>query len=256
MPSVVAYHRPIDLDDAANLLKQPRHRALGGGTVVVPEARLITEDGVSVVDLQDLGLNHISVDSAASELTIGSGVTLGGLIENPNTPQLLCELAGRELPSTMRFQATIGGTVAQGNADSLLLAGLLVHDAMVHCHGEDAVSLSQFLRTGAGTRLVTSITIDLGVQNGAVASTGRTPADVPIVAAVAAIAGDETVRLALTGVASTPVLVAPANHADPRSALNPPSDFRGSSQYRLHLADVLAKRVLAQLDPTTQGANQ
>ena len=78
---------------------------------------------------------------------------------------------------------------------------------------------------------------------GTIAVTGRTPADVPILAAVARRAGSKF-RLALTGVAATPLLVDPD---EPIAGLTPPSDFRGSSDYRLHLAATLAARVVQKL---------
>ncbi len=76
----------------------------------------------------------------------------------------------------------------------------------------------------------------------ATARTGRTPADVPIVAAVGRHNGD-TLLLALTGVASTPRLVDQTDI----EALEPPADFRGSAEYRRHLAAVLIRRVVDDL---------
>ena len=48
----------------------------------------------------------------------------------------------------------------------------------------------------------------------------------------------------LTGVASTPILVKPAEVG----VLHPPGDFRGSSDYRRHLAGILTQRVVDQLE--------
>ena len=55
---------------------------------------------------------------------------------------------------------------------------------------------------------------------------------------------DGVTTVALTGVASTPVLIDPG---DPTSGLEPLGDFRGSADYRLHLASVLTDRILASL---------
>ena len=93
-----------------------------------------------------------------------------------------------------------------------------------------------------GSRLVTSVSVAVDGE-GAVAATGRTPADVPIVAAVARRSGDE-VRLALTGVGPYPIEV---DTADPTAGLTPTGDFRGSAAYRIHLAGVLSARVLEEL---------
>ena len=68
--------------------------------------------------------------------------------------------------------------------------------------------------------------------------------DTAIVAAHARRDDDGTLRLALTGVGTTPSLVAP----DDLDALDPPGDFRGSSEYRKEMAGILARRALAQLE--------
>lgn len=242
MPSVLAYHRPGSLDEATTLLAGPNRRALGGGTVVVPAARRDRGDGIEVVDLQGLGLAGVSVDD--DRLEIGAMVRLGDLVTDHAVPALVRDLARRELPSALRNQATVGGTVALGEADSVLLAGLLVHDAQVALHGQDPIPLAQSLAECVGQRLVTAVSVAVD-GHGAVAVTGRTPADVPIVAAVGRRAADDQVRLALTGVGPFPLEVDPA---DPTAGLEPIGDFRGSADYRIHLAGVLSARVLEELD--------
>ena len=71
-------------------------------------------------------------------------------------------------------------------------------------------------------------------------ATGRTPADTPIVSVAVRRCSDGD-RMAVTGVAPTPVLVDPEN---PTVSLQPPSDFRGDSEYRMHLVKILASRAL------------
>lgn len=253
MPSVLAYHRPTTLDEASALLAESNRRAIGGGTVAVPEGRIATESGIELVDLQALGLDSVSV--SADRLVIGAMVRLGDLAgtatptnpDIPEIPELIRELARRELPSTLRNQATVGGTVALGDSDSLLLAGLLVHGALVHLHGQDPITLEQSLEECVGARVVTAVSIELDVDANeggtAVAGTGRTPADTPIVAAVARRTDGE-LRLALTGMAPSPVLVDPSDAA---AGLEPPGDFRGSTDYRRHLATTLSARVIGEL---------
>lgn len=240
MPSVLAYHRPGTLEEASTLLAGPNRTAIGGGTVAVPSARIQTDSGVEVVDLQGLGLDSIDIDDDA--VTLGAMVRLGTIVNDDRMPDLIRDLAQRELPSALRNQATIGGTVALAEPDSLLLAGLLACEASVHRHGSDPIELGALLGAGSSKGLITHVQISRsGI--GATAATGRTPADVPIVSAIARSSGGST-RLALTGVAATPILVDPA---DPIAGLDPPSDFRGSAAYRTHLASVLAARVLEEV---------
>lgn len=240
MPSVLAYHRPGSLDEAATLLSDPNRRAIGGGTIVVPDARVARDTGVELVDLQALGLDGIDV--AAGEVRVGAMARLGDAAADNRLPELLRDLARRELPSALRNQATFGGTVALVDPDSVLLAGLLVHGASVHLHGVDPVALKDLLAVGVGDNIVTSVSIEtMGV--GAIAVTGRTPADVPIVSAVAR-RSNGGITLALTGVAAVPVLVDPAQ---PTAGLSPAGDFRGSVDYRLHLASVLSARAISEV---------
>ena len=155
-------------------------------------------------------------------------------------PVVVREAARREQPSTLRAQATVGGCIATGDPESEVLAALLVHAAVVDVVGRagteqlplEAVLAALPLPAG---KIITAVTIDTrGVA--AAARTARTKADKPIVAAVAR-AVDGTRRMALAGVAATPVLV------DSAEGLEPPSDLRGSGDYRRMLAGVLLARV-------------
>jgi len=240
MPGVMAYHRPSTIDEASSLLNDPGKVVLAGGTSLVPRALSDRSSETALVDLQALGLDMIMAD--ADRLGIGSMVRLGDLLAEHRIPALLRDLAQRELPSALRNQATIGGTVGDASHESLLLAGLLAFNTTVEIHNIGTRPLADELLSPTRNRLITSITIHT-VGAAAVASTGRTPADSPIVAAVANKTSDD-LRLALTGVAAIPVLVDPAN---PTAGLNPPADFRGSSEYRLHLAEVLSARALAEV---------
>ena len=133
--------------------------------------------------------------------------------------------------------------MALADGDSVLTAGLLVFDAAVRLHGDDQSSpLATSMAECVGRRIVTAVTIATSGR-GAVAVTGRTPADVPIVAAVARL-HDGRRRLALTGVAPSPIEVDPD---DPTAGLSPPDDFRGSARYRMHLAAVLSERAIREL---------
>ena len=233
MTRVVAYHRPASLDEAVELLAGPGRVPLAGGTVVNTAGR-----AAEVVDLQALGLDAVDPDAGR----LGAMVRLQAIVDSDALPTLIRDLARRELPSTLRTIATVGGTVACGGRDSALLAALLVHGAVVELHGAGPVPLADVLADGVGDRLVTAVRFEPDGA-GAFEATGRTPADVPIVGAVGRLV-DGRVRVARTGVAPTPVEVDPA---DPAAGLEPAGDFRGSSGYRLHLASVLATRAIGTL---------
>ncbi len=237
MVTVSAYARPSTIDEALELLAWSGAVALAGGTRLGGDT---SARRVEVVDLQALRLDGIRADGAHL-LRIGAMTRLQQLVDSDLVPEVVREAARRERPSTLRTQGTLGGCVATGDPESELLAALLVHEAVVHLEtnqGTEAVPLEALLTAlpvGAG-RIVTTVTLRTDGVAAAV-RTARTPADSPIVAAVAR-ATEHGRRVALTGVATTPVLVQPGEE------LHPVGDFRGSAEYRRALADVLTDRVV------------
>jgi len=144
---------------------------------------------------------------------------------------------------------TISSLILAPDAESHLLAALLVLNAVVTVQNPDArrrIPLPEFLDNGeaalAGV-LVTAVTLETSGKM-AMARAARTPADKPIVAAVARRLPDGSIRLALSGVGTLPGLVEPEMLGD----LNPPGDFRGSTAYRRDMANVLSQRVLDELE--------
>lgn len=245
MASVSAYVRPATLGEALACLDSPGAVLVGGGTKL-NAAR--TAEPVIVVDLQDLHLDGIE-RVGEHGLLIGATATLQQLADDASVPGAIREAARREQPSMLRALATVGGLVAMADPSSELLATLLIYDGQVSLAGRDAVQeleLAALLAdsTSLAGRIITSVWVETGGVT-SVARTARTRADRAIVAAVARRTADGKRRLALTGVAATPVLVAPAQ--DAAAGLEPPGDFRGSSEYRRAIAAVLAGRALKEV---------
>ncbi len=245
MSPLSLYNRPATLNEALHLLAQPNARArlIAGGTSVAPRLDPSVE---AVIDLQAIGFGEIGVTGTTA--TIGSMTRLQTLVDCPELPHVVREAARRDAPNTFRHVATLGGAVAVGDWESELLAALLACDAQVtleRLSGSFTVGLGDFLKARPAQLHQAIITqVMLAVDGPAAADrTGRTPADKPIVAAAARRHSQGDVRLALSGVAATPILVAP----EALDTLAPPGDFRGSSEYRKHLAGVLARRVLQQI---------
>jgi CO/xanthine dehydrogenase FAD-binding subunit len=236
---ITHYHRPTTLDDAVALIARPDAVILAGGTTVNADPRSAPS---TAVDLQDLGLDDIDADGDV--VRIGATARLQDLVDSSLVPSVLRDLARREAPSTIRTMATVGGTIGAAEPESELLAGFLAFGAratVVRAGSPTEHDLSDLLANAALLKgaIITAISVP-ATGDGAADRTGRTPMDRPIVAAVAFRSAEGTVRLAMTGVATHPVVVDPANLAD----LYPPSDFRGSSDYRKRLAEVLAQRVV------------
>jgi CO/xanthine dehydrogenase FAD-binding subunit len=237
MPLIAGYRRPGTVQEALGLLEEPGSVALAGGTWLNGKA---TPNPVLVVDLQALELSGIE-SVAGGGLRVGAMATLQQLVDDGRVPRAMRDAARRAEPSTLRAAATIGGCVAIAEPSSELLATLLVHDAIVELahdrteHLPLAALLADLSRLEG--RIITAVTIETtGVTSAA--RVGRTRADRPIVAAVARRTPDGERRLALTGVAATPVLVTGVDE------LSPPGDFLGSSEYRKAVAAILAARAL------------
>ena len=244
MTSVCAYRRPASLEEALAILGSDQNAVvLGGGTRLNADP---APGPVEVVDLQALRLDRIRVTGNAT-VRIGAMATLQQIADSPMLPAVLREAARRERPSTLRRQATLGGCVAAREAASELLAALLAHDAEVSIAGHRGPrrsELAEFLAAGPldRARIITNLTVCISGAASA-ARAARTRADQPIVAVVARITAAGERRLALAGVAATPVMA--GEHAGWAGELDPPGDFRGSAEYRRALAAVLADRALA-----------
>ena len=261
------YHRPQTLQEALKLLQRGQTTVpLAGGTDLVPSRAPHVQ---AVVDLQGIGLDQLTMDG--SHIHIGAMVSLQRLIESPEVGEFLAKSAHLEGPITYRNAATVGGTIAARDALSHLLIALLVLDTEVHLRLPDPATVSlnrildapsKFLDGG----LIIGITAisAAGAPGTAMARVARTPRDKPIVAAAVRLMreGDRCggARIALAGVADRPirvydvedqlkgqpfdkVLVSVAVAGVVRN-LNPPSDFRGSGEYRREMAAVLTQRAL------------
>lgn len=240
---ITKYHRPATLDDATALAALSDAVVIAGGTAAVgsggPTASV-------AVDLQALGLEGIDIDGQICR--IGAMTRLQDLVESDLVPPVLRDLAHRDAPNTIRNVATVGGTIGTADPESQLLVGLVAFSAMVTVvrpgstteHAVGNILNDPQLLNGA---IITSIRVPTD-GSGATDRTARTPMDQPIVSAVAHRASDGTIVLAMSGVAPNAVVVDPDRVGD----LDPPPDFRGSSEYRSHLGAVLATRVLAALE--------
>ncbi len=242
------YHKPTSVLEALALLARTDVNLvpLAGGTRLVGALETRTAPGVDgVVDLGGLPLHTIrtAVVDGVPYLSIGALATLTGVCEHGGAAALasglLVQAAQGEGPVNLRNQATVGGVVAAAEPDSEFYAALLALGARVvtvSAAGETVTTLAD-LATIDG--LVTAVLLDEAVETGAIARVARTPADRPIVAAVAVRHGASP-RVALCGVAARPVLDG--------APLDPPDDYKGSAAYRRSMVAVLKQRALAGLD--------
>ncbi|MGB9113201.1 MAG: FAD binding domain-containing protein [Acidimicrobiales bacterium] len=243
------YSRPSELGEALSLLEQSDAVAVGGGTEVNSRDY---EKPIAVIDLQALGLGGIELREP-NALHIGATATLQSLLERADVPVALRDAARREVPSSLRSQATVGGSVCGQRLDTEVVAALLLHEAVAVVLGPDGrekVPIADLIndRLPIEHEILTAVTID---PSGVTASerTGRTRADRPIVAVYGRRRTNGTHRVVITGVVERPIVV-DGEAAEVRKALEATAgfgDFRGSREYRRALAEVLTGRVLEEL---------
>jgi len=231
------------MDEALALLQEPAAHAIGGGTTLTATP---LDAPTTVVDLQSLDIAGIDADGEV--VHIGATATLQDLVDSPEIPVGIRDLARREAPNTIRNAATVGGTIGASDPESELLTGLLACGASLTVarpgtstdHSLDAVLDDPGLIAGS---IITAVSVPSGGRFAA-DRTARTPMDRPIVAAVGYCSQEGSTLIAVSGVADRPTVVDPSALTD----LDPPSDFRGSPAYRTHLATILVARVVVALD--------
>lgn len=243
-------YQPTSAAEAAALLARTDERlaVLAGGSRLIAELESrARRDLDGVVDLSRAGLDQIEsvVQNGREHLRVGATVTLSRLIAHEAAGALadgiLRRAAAGEGPLNLRNVATVGGVVAAAETDSEFYAALLALDAAAVLHDEvqeQTVRLEDLQSEAPARRLITAVLIPTAPARGGLARVSLTPADRPIVAAVAvrSAAGE---CVALCGAAARPVLLG--------TPLDPPDDFKGSAEYRRAMIDIVIGRARAEL---------
>lgn len=255
----VGYARPASLAEALDVLgSDDGARALAGGQTMinVMKARAASPD--VLVDLRDLA-DLRGIDLAADgTLTIGAMTTYTELMASAEARArpILGEVCGQIADVQVRNRGTIGGNICSNDPTNHLpplFVALGATMTIAGAGGTRDVSAEEFFlgvyQTAVGPgELLTKITVQAGKGDGFAAVTLGVDGTC-IVNAAASVEGG--VLVALGCVDAVPVVVRPASTGadDVRAAVRaaavePPSDVHASSEYRTHLAEVLAVRAV------------
>jgi len=261
----VEYAKPGSVAEALELLaSNDGARALAGGQTLVNVMKARAASPDMLVDLN--GLRELKGIELAGDgtLTIGAMTTyteLMGSAEAKARP-ILGEVCATIADVQVRNRGTIGGNVCSNDPTNHLPPLMVAVGARMTIAGaagvgstepgkivEREVPASEFFLgvylTAAGPgELLTRISIPAGKKDGFAAVT--LGADGTCIANAAASVNG-AVRVALGCVDAVPVLItadSPEGVADAVRGANlmPPSDVHASSEYRTHLAEVLAAR--------------
>jgi aerobic carbon-monoxide dehydrogenase medium subunit len=255
----VEYSKPSSVAEAlARLAENDGARALAGGQTLinVMKARAASPD--ALVDLNGLEVLK-GIDLAADgTLSIGPMTTyteLMGSAEARARP-ILGEVCSRIADVQVRNRGTIGGNLCSNDPTNHLpplMAAIGAQFTITGEGGERTVPASDFFlgvyMTAVGqAELLTRIAIPAGKKDGFAAVTLGVDGTC-IVNAAASMNG--SLRVAIGCVDAVPVLVEAESPDTVREAvraagLQPPHDVHASSEYRAHLAEVLAERAARQ----------
>ena len=195
--------------------------------------------------------------------SIACDATLQAVAECAECPELFRDTLTRWISWQTRNRTTVERVLTTPSLALQWFAGLLALGAIVTVEGQGRVPVEAWLERRVQGRLVALDVPVEGVCWGE-AHVGRTPADEPIVSAVATVDWEHGIvrqaRVALTGVWSRPVALAqaPARLAGApltvdairqvaaaiQAEVTPKGDFLGSEDYRRAMAGVMARRAL------------
>ncbi len=251
----VEYAKPGSVAEALELLgANDGARALAGGQTIVNVMKARAASPDMLIDLN--GLDDLKGIELAGDgtLTIGAMTTYTELMRSAEAKArpILGEVCATIADVQVRNRGTIGGNVCSNDPTNHLpplMVSVGARMTIAGAAGEREVPVEEFFlgvyltAVGPG-ELLTRITIPAGKKDGFAAVTLGAEGTC-ICNAAATVNG--SVRVALGCIDAVPVLLtvdSPDGIADAVRAADimPPSDVHASSEYRVHLATVLAER--------------
>jgi carbon-monoxide dehydrogenase medium subunit len=257
----VGYARPASLAEAIELLADnDGARALAGGQTLVNVMKARAGSPDALIDLARIEeLKGIELGSDGM-LEIGAMATYTEIAASSEARArpILGEVCAQIADVQVRNRGTIGGNVCTNDPTNHLPPLLAALGAEMTIHGRDGARtvpvadffLGVYLTAVGQGEVLTKIRIPAGRSDGFAAVTLGVEGTC-IVSAAASLNGSLTVALGC--VDAIPVVLTPSSAdagairaAVQGAQLEPPSDVHASSEYRKHLAEVLAVRAASQ----------
>ena len=278
IPASFDYERASSLDEALSLLAAGGEdaRPLAGGHSLLPLMRLRLARPSLLVDIG--GIDELrGVRNEGDSVVIGALTThheVAGAPELVGGSGLLAKVAGGIGDPQVRHRGTLGGSVAHADPASDLPAALLALDADVFLAGRGGTRsvaaadffVGPFMSAAEEGEIVTGVRVPKREGWGsAYQKFQRRAQDWAIVGVAAVVRWTEdgiagaaigltnmggaplragAVEASLTGASEKAEIVAAASKVSELEP--PPADENASSEYRLHLAEVLIRRAVAE----------
>ncbi len=274
------YHHVTQIEDALHYLKfyEGDARVLAGGQSLIPMLNMRLWRPAALIDINSIS-ELTQVRSEGEEITISALVRYSE-IENstliseklPLMKKLVSYIGDRQV----RNRGTIGGSVVQGDPTGEVPLGCLVLDARlraVNSEGERIIRMEEFYEGSYSTvledhELLTEIIFPKHPTHYAFREVCRRHNDFAVLSIAATGTINEknqwkNIRIGLGAVNEKPVLARTSMSLLENSYLNdldiheaseslldaidPPSDIRGSAEYRTHLLQLYFIKVLKDL---------
>ncbi len=256
------YHRPTSLDDARRLALEEGAMLLAGGQTLLRDMKLGMHSPASLIDVAGVVPQHIELRDGA--VSIGAGAThaevAGSAVLRRHLP-VLADLVGHIGDPAVRNRGTLGGALAANEPAGDYPAACLALGATVHTTSR-TVAASQFFNGNRRSvlepgEIVIAASFPIAVR-GAYIKFLNPAARYAMVGVFAAVAGDGSPRLAVTGARRDGAFrwreaesalageFTPEALRDVRLSLERLlEDLFADAAYRAHLAGVLARRAVA-----------
>lgn len=274
IPAPFDYDVADSVDHAVELLGGGDAKALAGGQSLIPAMKLRIARPAKLVDLgrlsdlayvKDLG-THVAIGALTRHAAVASDPLL-----QEHCP-IVAFTAAQIGDPQVRHRGTLGGTLSHGDPASDMPAVMLALGAELGVRGkggERTIQAAEFFRgvfetTLAPDEVLVEVRVPkLGASTGwAYLKANRRAQDWATVGVAALVHRDDGkftgASIGLVNMGATPLraraaedaLAAGATVADAAAlaadGAEPPADLAGSSEYRTHLAQVLARRALEQ----------
>ena len=247
-PPPFEYHAPATVDEACSLLASLEDaKVLAGGQSLVPLLNFRLARPAHIVDINRVaGLDRIYERDGGVAI---QALARQAAVEDSDLVARLCPLLGAAVRlvahRVIRNRGTVCGSIAHADPASELPAVLLAlggHVVARSTRGERAIDAEQLfhgvMETAIGPdELLVEAWFPASPAPFAIVEESRRHGDFALAGVVRAAD-----RLALFGVAPTPVLADPR---DPAKGLQPSGDLEASPEFRLHLVRVLTEKAFA-----------
>jgi carbon-monoxide dehydrogenase medium subunit len=247
-PPPFQYHAPATVEEACTLLDSLEDaKVLAGGQSLIPLLNFRLARPQHLVDINRIGGmdriyerdGGVAIQAMARQSSVEDSEVVARVCA------LLRDAVGLVAHRVIRNRGTVGGSLAHADPASELPAVLLAlggHVVVRSTRGERTISAAKlftsvFETTLTPDELLVEAWFPASTPPFAIFEESRRHGDFALAGVVRA--GE---RLALFGVAGTPVLADPR---DPTRGLEPSGDLEASSDFRLHLVKVLTDKAFA-----------